>query len=750
MTDGAGSSGLPERRAQWYVMIRQYRHVMMAKRAGWGCLGKPLAAIPPGFLAVPCRACPVPLVNLPDDWKDAPLDRRWLYTLIVAQDANFRLKNRLRGADDKDPMLGPGFSYFVDPGAYAEYISQAVDHTEASNCAGFRAILNMLTKKTKGLRVTGVAGVSCARHELFRPLGLVNLFKGERHEGMPDELKLAVQQKRLRIKVPTFHLQAHNVSCHAPFSLDLTPGIGHVDGEGVERNWAALNAAAPSTKEMGPGSRQDTLDDFCGFANWKKTIGLGTSLLRRMVEAVPNYMQLTWNFRGLDDHLRLEHPEVVDEWSETLAKWQEDPGNENPYIVPDNNVSVADVRIRLAAKEEARILQGKGVEQELSASSFIYLGLEILDNQSSLWQDFPEGQTLPKHDVIKRNERRSSIQKKLKRFHEGQAIHMPSLAHVIGQQTAAEDTVPAEKLTADQRTRACSSLLVKVEDELREASAKDTICELHRHLRTRTFVNRWKVKNVTGQRPNTQARGVQLTVEGRISLCKVRYRDDREALLALRRLTSDLLKVLRPLQDSDVRALNERQLTEQELAKVASLRITGSPDEIDAAEVVGVVDKGEARRTLSWIWFSLDGTEGLTGDTMKDKELNAAVHAKWARAKARADRWCEEVVLVEEEMRRVLKYCEWRASWWISQADLRTNITAELKEGIRVYCSRRADMEHRLFSTFSGMWRQCREVGQRALEKVQGGDESFQGVGDVIVSIASTDPAFLPIRDWVI
>lgn len=46
---------------------------------------------------------------------------------------------------------------------------------------GFQALLNMLTKKSKGLRATGVGGVSCARHQMFRPLGMGDLQKGERY-----------------------------------------------------------------------------------------------------------------------------------------------------------------------------------------------------------------------------------------------------------------------------------------------------------------------------------------------------------------------------------------------------------------------------------------------------------------------------------------------------------------------------------------------------------------------------------------
>jgi len=38
----------------------------------------------------------------------------------------------------------------------------------------------MLTKKSKGLHATGMAAVSCARHQLFQLLGMGDLQKGER------------------------------------------------------------------------------------------------------------------------------------------------------------------------------------------------------------------------------------------------------------------------------------------------------------------------------------------------------------------------------------------------------------------------------------------------------------------------------------------------------------------------------------------------------------------------------------------
>ena len=75
--------------------------------------------------------------------------------------------------------------------------------------------------------------------------------------------------------VPKFHLPAHRSACHSTFSFNLTPHVGRTDGEAPERGWSNTNALSSSTKEMGPGSRRDTLDDHFGDMNWKKVCGLG-------------------------------------------------------------------------------------------------------------------------------------------------------------------------------------------------------------------------------------------------------------------------------------------------------------------------------------------------------------------------------------------------------------------------------------------------------------------------------------------
>jgi len=98
---------------------------------------------------------------------------------------------------------------------------------------------------------------------------------GERMKIFPPEEDLSHSIRHIRYLIPKFHLPAHVEACNLAFSFNLTRGVGRTDGEAPERGWANINPAAQSTKEMGPGSRRNTLDDHFGDWNWKKIIKMG-------------------------------------------------------------------------------------------------------------------------------------------------------------------------------------------------------------------------------------------------------------------------------------------------------------------------------------------------------------------------------------------------------------------------------------------------------------------------------------------
>jgi len=55
---------------------------------------------------------------------------RWLYSLFLAIDANFRLKLKTRAI--KDPELGSGLAYFVDTIKFQKHLKDSVPTDEVS------------------------------------------------------------------------------------------------------------------------------------------------------------------------------------------------------------------------------------------------------------------------------------------------------------------------------------------------------------------------------------------------------------------------------------------------------------------------------------------------------------------------------------------------------------------------------------------------------------------------------------------
>ena len=199
--------------------------------------------------------------------------------------------------------------------------------TKISTCSGFKTLANAETQFSAGLRSTGVGMCVCARHEIVRAGGVGDLQKGERHiinihgcieANVPRrycnmdfillsalapllvaavfvsydiacQFKLKFESRMPKLPrtlhlpqcvsvdwgIPKCHCPMHKVSCQSPHSLNLKPGVGRTDGEGIEHSWAELNRVANSTKEMGPGSRHDTLDDHFGHHNFRKYVALG-------------------------------------------------------------------------------------------------------------------------------------------------------------------------------------------------------------------------------------------------------------------------------------------------------------------------------------------------------------------------------------------------------------------------------------------------------------------------------------------
>jgi hypothetical protein len=216
----------------------------------------------------------------------------------------------------------------------------------------------------------------------------------------------------------------------------------------------------------------------------------------------------------------------------------------------------------------------------------------------------------------------------------------------------------------------------------------------------------------------------------------VKYQRSQATLLKLRGPGS-WETTLRVLEPSDVRALNEREMTAQEKEDIRRVQeragVVTDMDEVDTEKVVATVAAvGEGLWRPSWIWFSGGGQEGENDPLTRAGEFlpflswydllmgATALRVEWAKAMARADRWEEDVILLNEEMRRVLEFCHWKAAWWMEQVPLREDVSALLAEGLRAYAEEQADMERRIQAAWEAKWAAARELARPIIQVVLG------------------------------
>ncbi|KAG6809406.1 hypothetical protein H0H92_000378 [Tricholoma furcatifolium] len=432
-TDNTGTEKPPDRYEEFLRVIRQWQNLKMLKRSGCGVNLGGITAMSKGSCAVLCPACPHPGINLPPDWKLAPEDKKWLYSLFLAIDANFRLKRKITSSEDRDPSLSGGAAFFVEEKAFREHINKNWNQKQAkSTCVSHDAV-NKPDKEARGLAASGAGTVDCARHDMKRPNGVGDLQLGERYINMdyiilsslrntdiervvfsydivcqwrvrfrermmsyPPELHISNSIKAISFMIPKFHLPAHIEQCNLDYSFNLTKGMGRTDGEAPERGWANINPIAQSTREMGPGSRRDTIDDHFNDWNWKKTIQFGPRMFRKMQEAAKGYREQS---EALEDFESTVPDDVIKEWLADVERWEDNPRNtwraegwvqdetvENPYQYKMKPVSERGVRLKLAQEVErlAQDAARNGMVTEgdvVHGSAMIANGLVLEDDQ---------------------------------------------------------------------------------------------------------------------------------------------------------------------------------------------------------------------------------------------------------------------------------------------------------------------------------------------------------------------------------
>ncbi|KAJ7142169.1 hypothetical protein C8R46DRAFT_1233204 [Mycena filopes] len=709
LTSAVGLTGMvkvPDRYKAFLRMARQHAWLKNLKRAGIAHKPKGLAATEQGEAGVKCWTCPFTGRNLPLNWRDVEPKYRYLFRTILALDANFKLKNRIRPNERHDPPLGPGWGAWVSPDRYKEHLKKYIAEADVSTCIAFAALTQKETRNTAGLRVSGVGACVCARHECVRPNGMGDLQKGERYANMdfiamssvagfdgmeltfsydiacqwakhlhervlklPADLQLQFEDIMFQTGLPVWHASSHEAACTNLNSLSFLPGVGKTDGEGIERLWAELNAFAYHTKHMGLGHRADTLDDKINYHNWIKNLGQALALRRKLVVAIAERTKQVAAWKEINKSISSE---VRAGWQAQIDAFLADRTLPNPYLISaKDGPTEAQIRAALKDDEEEAAARGTAPLHGTSATAFLTAGLQLEDTQRRIKAEIA-GMTLVTADrQSKLQESRIALMAKLRPFRALQEVYTPgavtALARVERARNPDATPVKAEnmrlflpsELTADERGT-CREGLVEMEGKLREGQCGDALVLLRARLHAKRHILYWKGGNVGGQHGATRANTLTGQITDRIQATAKKYNQARTALLKLK--GPDCAPHWKPLKEADLTLDGDVKDDDATARKKLSLIQAGkggrTPRHI----------AGTSRTVLSWIWASQGALDASEND------LHESLRVEWARAKARKTRWDEEVQLLREEMRRVMRYLEWETGVWAGRA-------AESREG---------------------------------------------------------------------
>ncbi|KAF9779310.1 hypothetical protein BJ322DRAFT_1113656 [Thelephora terrestris] len=382
---------------------------------------------------------------------------RWIYAQFIAVDANFKLKSKNRQI--KDPELGSGWTYFVEDTAYTCHVADNPHQNNVTSCGTEFHAVNQANSRGGGDYIaSGVVKAVCARHCFVLPNAVGDLQRGERY--INTDYIIATYLERCQVHdikisydiackwsinlhsrfatyhedvdlsalsltylVPKFHLPAHGAKCQVQYSFNYTRGVGRTHGETVEQEWAYINLAALSTREMGPGARHAALDDSWGGWNWRKILGLGSLLEKNLLKATE---MASKQRQAADDFTATFPRETVRVWRRMVKDWETDAAYPNPYLSNDRASKVSAARLRLTQEETEEAERGNEALHTVSASVFIRAGLELEDQQYAL-QVASAAKTSTDTQKATLFERRGSLLHQIKKWREVQAIYMPGV-----------------------------------------------------------------------------------------------------------------------------------------------------------------------------------------------------------------------------------------------------------------------------------------------------------------------------------
>ncbi|KAJ7821478.1 hypothetical protein B0H14DRAFT_3089114 [Mycena olivaceomarginata] len=643
-TDNMGLVPLRERYQEFLRMTRQWMHLQLVKRAGRG--------------HDPCED----RINATQAGECALLCPVFLYALYIALDANFRLRRRDVSSEEKDPGFMKGWAFFG----------------EVTNTCVAHDAVDKPDRELLGTASSGIGTVDCARHNMKRPNGVGDLQRGERYLNMDYILFMSLARV---MQVIRFYI-SYDIACQWFKNLFTRMMIFDSDLQ-FRRGEQYLVFLVPKfhlpahievcnlvfSFNLTPFVGQDLTGEAPeqGWADANRLVNStsisGPGARRDALDTPFQY----WNWKkivSLGETLLTRMQKYVPMMLETRAAWV------------DLEASFADTVI------ETRAL----------ATHVKHVGLHETVDQGR-----------------KHIEQETKLRRKIEAWMVIQQLFIPEVTLLRESDDAARKRVSATqplpgiraqdvKLwmpSAVGRCVQCDQVLQEYEFQLREGQCEVSLDELRNNLLLRTHEYQYR-DGVHGVKAKLRSGTRTNALTAQITKASEEY---RAARAALRKGWEKHYKVL---AEADVRGRPSAVFGDDERRRHGRRK---KKRRLDPAEEAMEADRTQRRaedgKAMSWIWV-MEGMTGEDGDVVH----NEALRIEWAKTRAKAMRYAEEVNLLEEEMRRVLQFLGWRAEWWRSLVGLRAESQSPaLREGHAAYAHRQAAYMEGLQSRFRSQWR---------------------------------------------
>ncbi|KAG1784325.1 uncharacterized protein HD556DRAFT_1310674 [Suillus plorans] len=624
----------------------------------------------------------------------------WLVSQRYVVDGNFTAQHMVMRKPQLDISLSDGLGYMVKDQEYQTHLSSAVESKERSSCSNHRAV-NAANISRSNLRATGVGATACARHGCFVPHSIVDFQKGERHMNIDysicnalnyhsagidssliiydvgcqwsiNFLQRVAQSKGLSVPenmhivpaVGKFHLSAHKLACFARYSLNFIQGAGHVDGEILETLWAPFNKISPTARSMSQAHRQEVLDDHMRDSNWKKIVGIMKTLLKKYKRALKGVDDTKSPF----DELTLSlDPEKISIWKIDEKKAMEQRGEYlDIYQLQMNKApTMAEIRLKLTESENTDTSKPGTV-------SWLITGINLEDLQDGLRADIRQLPTdATPGQKVSIEEKRQRLTARIAKFHEtadamtagmdlGTAtVHSDDprfcyaghdengwgevsdeeISEYIDEEILAEEMgiwMPSSVPYQDALALGLGPLQAE-ELELRKGQANDCLEKLRMALGHKAIIYRQYFRSANSTWAGTRSKQEAQRCQLKIDKCVRSYQRARSAMEGLGMDKATLGSLYQPISPTELSI--DKEVTEENRF-------------------------GQGSDRLAWFWRGNNASQGQDDAWIDESPTDLVYRVNWLKAKARWNRWQEELRLVRHEMGWTINWFKYHQNEW--------------------------------------------------------------------------------------